>query len=82
MVQQEEHDRSFEMVSVKYINLDSIKSIIFNKLESRTSQRQTKITSKIDCWADGNLMPFKILKCLFPKSAVESLCVTKITWHF
>ena len=35
------------MLRVKYINLDSVKSVIFTKLESSISQRQTKITYKI-----------------------------------
>ena len=64
----EEHNWSFDMVRLKYVNLDSIKSVLFTKLESSTRQRQTKITYKINSRADGNLMPFKIFKCLFPKA--------------
>ena len=75
----EEHDQSFDAVRVKYINLDCIKSVLLTKLESSTSQRQTKVTYKIDYGADDNLMPFKIFKYLFLKAMVESLHATKIT---
>ena len=34
-----DQDRSYDAVRVKYINLDSLKSMIFTKLESSTSQR-------------------------------------------
>ena len=37
-------DWSFEAVRVRYINLDNVKSVPFTKLESSTSQRQTKVT--------------------------------------
>ena len=33
------HDRIFD--AVKYVNLDSMKSVTFTKLESSTSQRRT-----------------------------------------
>ena len=36
-------DRCTDLLGVKYINLDSMKSVIFSKLDSRTSQRQTHI---------------------------------------
>ena len=39
----DKQDRSSDVVRVKYINLDSIKSVIFTKLESSTSKRQTHI---------------------------------------
>ena len=64
----EDHDQSFDVIRAKYINLSSIRSVLFTELESNTSQRQTKITYKINSGADENLMPFKIFKCLFPKS--------------
>ena len=48
-----EQDRSFDAVRVKYINLDSMKSVIFTKLEPSTSQRRTQITYKIDSQTDG-----------------------------
>ena len=47
------------------------------KLESSTSQRQTKITYKINSGMDGNLMPFKIFKCLSPKATIELLHASK-----
>ena len=56
----EDQDWSFDVAQVNYINLDNVKSVLFTKLESSTSQRQTKMTYKIESGADGNLMPFKI----------------------
>ena len=44
----DEQDRSFDAVRVKYINLDSTKCIIFTKLESSMSQRQTCLVYKIN----------------------------------
>ena len=35
----DEQDRSFDAVNIKCISLDSVKSIIFTKLESSISQR-------------------------------------------
>ena len=37
--EQDEQDRSFDVVRVNYINLYSVMSVIFNKLESSTRQR-------------------------------------------
>ena len=62
----------FETVRIKYINLNSIKSVLFTKAESSTSQKGTKITPKVDSGADGILMPFKISKSLFPKATKET----------
>ena len=69
----EDQDWSFDVVRITYVSLNSIKSVLFTKLESSTSQRQTKITYKIDSRAEGNLMPFKIFKRLFPKATMKSL---------
>ena len=44
----EEQDRSLNVVRVKYINLGSVKGVIFTKLESSTSQRQTHIIYKVE----------------------------------
>ena len=68
-----EHAKSFDTIGVKFINCDSVKPIIFTKLQSTKSQRQTKIAYKIGSEAGGNLMPFRIFKCLFSKSTIESL---------
>ena len=73
----EDKDHSFDVVRVKYINLDSIKPVLFTKLESSTSQRLTKMTHKIDSRKDSNLMPFKKFKGLFPKTTIELLCATE-----
>ena len=60
-----EQDRSFDVVRVEYINLDSIKSTTFTKLESGTGQRQRHLVYKADTGADGNFIPFKIFKIYF-----------------
>ena len=60
----EDQVQSFDVVWVKYINLDSIKFVLFTKLQSSTSQRQTKITCKIDTGAGSNAMPLKMFKSL------------------
>ena len=39
----EDQDWRFYVVRVKYINLNSVKSVLFTKLESSTSQSFTKI---------------------------------------
>ena len=63
----EEHNQSFDAERVKYINFNSAKSILFAKLESRASQRQTKVTYEIDSGADGNIMPFKYSNVCFQR---------------
>ena len=65
-VGQEGQDRSFDMETVKYVNLDSMKLVIFTKLESSIIQRRIQITYRIDSGADGSLMTFKILKVCSP----------------
>ena len=77
--QQRNSGRNFYVVNIRYLNPDSIRSIIFTKLESNTSQIRTQITSKIDTRSDGNLMPFRLFKITFPKSTVPELCTTQIT---
>ena len=47
------------MGRVKYIIPDSVKSVIFTKSESRTSQRLTCLIYKFDFGANGNLKPLK-----------------------
>ena len=58
--------RSFDTVRVKYINPASIKMIIFTKLESSTTQRQTCIVYKVDTRANGNLIQLNIFQTIFP----------------
>ena len=69
--------RSFDVVRVKYIKLDSIKCIKYTKFDSSTSPRQTHVVYKVDKAADGNLMSLKLFKALFPKSSLEELHTTK-----
>ena len=74
---QDKQVRSFDAVRVKYINMDSIKSVIFTKLESTTRQRLTNTVYKVYTGANGNLMPLQILKNLFPKVTIEHFHATK-----
>ena len=60
--EQENQDRYFDVVRVKYINLDNVKSLIFTKLIYNTSQICTHIVYKVNTGAGGNLKPFKIFK--------------------
>ena len=53
VVEPEEQDRSFDVVRVKYIDLDSIKSIIFTDSESSTNQRQTHVVYNSDTGPNG-----------------------------
>ena len=61
-VMPKDQQHSFDMLMVRYINLNSVKSLLFTKSESSTSQRCTKITYKINSTVDGNLMPFQKLQ--------------------
>ena len=78
----EDQDWSSDMVRAKYINLDSIKSVLFTKLECTTSQRKTRITYKIDSGNCGNLMLFTIFKNLFLKAKGELLCAARELGNF
>ena len=44
----EDQDQSFDAVTNKYINLDSVKFVLFTTLESSSNHRWTKIMFKID----------------------------------
>ena len=49
----EDHDQGSDVVRVKYINFNSIKFLLFTKLESNTSQRQANITYEIISGVDS-----------------------------
>ena len=70
--EQSMQDRSFDAVQIKYTNLDRVKSIIFTKLESSTSQRQSHIVNNVDTGANGNLIPLMLFKSLCPRSTIEN----------
>ena len=65
-----DQDLSFDTVRVEYINLNSIKSILFTKLESSTSKRPSKMTYNITSWANSNCIQFNIVKCIFPQGTL------------
>ena len=78
MVEQKQHDGSFDLVQKKYLNLYNVKSVIFTKLELSTSRKRAQIAYNIDTGSDGNLMTVKVFRILFPKSTIAKLCTTKI----
>ena len=59
-VEQDQHDRNFDTVKIKYLNFDNVISIIFSKSELSTSQKRVCISYRIDSGSNGNLMPFKV----------------------
>ena len=67
----DQQDRSFDMVKIKYLRSDGIKSGIFTKLTSRTTQRRPHVTYKIDSGVEGNLMPFTIFKTFFQSQQLK-----------
>ena len=76
MQNQEESNKSFYSISMKYLTFHYMKSVIFTTLELSISFKMSKIVYKIDTGSDGNLMPFQILKILFPRSTMAELNAT------
>ena len=56
--EQREKCRNFDLVNIRYLNFDSIRSVIFTRLELSTSPKRTQIRYKINTGSDVNLMPF------------------------
>ena len=54
-----------------------MKSVIFAKLGPSTNQKRAYSRYKIDTGGNGNLMSFKILRILFLKPLIATLCTTK-----
>ena len=52
LMKQDQQERSFDSVEIRYLNFDNIKSVIFTKLESSTSQRRTCLMHRIDSVAN------------------------------
>ena len=78
----DKQDRSFDVLRVNYIYLDSVGFVMFIKLESSMIQRKTHIVYKIDTGVDDNLMLFKLFKNLIPKLTLEQLHPTKAMLWF
>ena len=72
-VEQESNNRIFYLVNKGYINFDNVEVEIFTHLESNTSQKRAHITYKIDTGSDGDEIPFKVFKRLFPNSTMAAL---------
>ena len=69
----EEHqDRNCDVINVRYLNFDNLKSVILTTLEFTTSQKGAQIMYKIDTGSKDNLMPLKVFKIFFPKSTIQS----------
>ena len=61
---------------MKFLTFNSIKSVIFATLESSTSQKRTKVVYRMDAGSDGNLMPFRVFRILFPRLTMAELNAT------
>ena len=53
-LEQDQQDRSFDSLIIKFIKFEDVKSILFNKLESSTSQKRTCTTYKINSRSNVN----------------------------
>ena len=51
----------------------SIRSIIIAKLKTKTNQRTEVCEYRIDASSDGNLMPIRMLKVLYPNTKLIDL---------
>ena len=76
VARQKESNRNFDSVSMKSLTFHRMKSVIFTKVESGASQKRAKIACKIDIDSDGDLMPFRVFRILFPRSTVLELNAT------
>ena len=45
-LEQEQNDRCFDPINIKYLNFDNVKSVIFTKLELSTSQERCAYHTK------------------------------------
>ena len=71
--------KNIDSVNMKYLNFYNVRSVIFTKVELSTrKKKRTWIMYKIETGSNGNLMPFKVLKILFPRSVIAELHATKI----
>ena len=68
MVKQE-----FDAVRAKIFNFHSVTSVILTKLKTKSSQRKDTCKYKIDTGSDGNLMPIRMYKMLFPHTNINEL---------
>ena len=67
------------MVNMKYLIFNSVKSVIYSKLEFSTSQNRAKTVYKTETGSDGNLNPFGVFRILFLRSTMVELNAT-INW--
>ena len=77
LVEQDQHDRNFDLVKIKNSHFGNVKSIIFTKLGSPVLVKiRCAQIYKIVSRSDGNLMPYKKFKT-FTKSTIDTLHATK-----
>ena len=76
MPNQEESNKSFDLVSMKSLIFHGVKSVVFTKLDMSTSYKRAKIAYKIDTGSEGTLNPFKVFRIIFPWSPLAEFSVT------
>ena len=69
--------KNTDMITIKYLNFNSMKSEIITKLKTRSRQKGTKIEYKINTESDGNLKPLNIFKIILPRETMEQLAKHK-----
>ena len=69
--------RSFDLVNISYCNFDSVKLVIFTKLEASTSQSRAHLKYIIYTRSNDNLVPYNVFRILFHKSTLAALRATK-----
>ena len=55
-----------DMIRLNVFTINSMKSIIIAKLKTKTSQRTELYKYKININSDGNLLPIRMFKALYP----------------
>ena len=65
--------KEFDMVRSNIFNFQSIQSIIIAKLKAKASQRTELCKCKMDKGSDGNLMPTRMFKMLYPNTKIMNL---------
>ena len=68
--------RNFVLLYMKY-NFHSGRSIMFTNLRVEYKPKRNQTTYKVDTRINGNLMPFRMSKILFPKSTVAEVYTRK-----
>ena len=71
-----ERNNNFHSVSMKFMTFQIMKSVIFTKLGLHTCQKKNKNCIQRDTVGDGNSLPFRVFRILFPRSTMAELNAT------